>query len=73
VHQLGVGQLLAMAKARWPGDDLVVDQHIQCRQGGIEVCSHERPLMPSSQFMINPKRRSSPGWEITDLGRCGGY
>ena len=30
---------------------MVVDQHVQCCQEGVEVCSHERPSMPSSHFM----------------------
>jgi hypothetical protein len=42
---------------------VVVDQHIQCRQEGVEVCSHERPSMPSSHIQVNPARRTSPGWE----------
>jgi len=40
---------------------MVVDQHIQCRQEGVEVCSHEQPSMPSTHFMINPTRRPSHG------------
>ena len=62
--QFGVGQLLRMTRAALAGfDDVVVDQHIQCRQEGVEVCSHERPLMPSSHFMINSPHRNGPGWE----------
>jgi hypothetical protein len=63
-HKLGVGQLPGTARpplARF--DDVIVDRHVQCRQEGIEVCSHERPLMPSSHFMINPTRRNGSGWE----------
>jgi hypothetical protein len=40
---------------------MIVDQHIQCRQEGVEVCSHERPSMPSSLSTINPPRRTGPG------------
>jgi len=61
-HQLGIGQLLRpprTAPAR--GDHMIVDQHIQCRQEGVEVCSHERPSMPSSLSTINPPRRTGPG------------
>ena len=58
-HQLGIGQLLRPARATPArGDHMVVDQHIQCRQEGVEVCSHERPSMPSSLVLINPPRRA---------------
>ena len=57
-HQFGVGQLLRMATPTLArGDHMVVDQHVQCRQEGVEVCSHERPSMPSSLSMINTTRR----------------
>jgi hypothetical protein len=36
---------------------MVVDQHVQCGQEGVEVCSHERLSMPSPLVMINPTRR----------------
>jgi hypothetical protein len=41
-------------------NDMIIDQHIQCRQEGFQVCSHERLRMPSSHFMINPTRRDRP-------------
>jgi hypothetical protein len=44
-------------------EGVIFDQHIQCRQEGVEVCSHERPSMPFSLVLINPPRRTGPGWE----------
>jgi len=43
---------------------MIVDQHVQCRQEGFKVCSHERPWMPFSHVLINPARRT-PGFGIT--------
>jgi hypothetical protein len=63
-HQLGTGQLLraaGTALARF--DDVIVDQHIQCRQEGVQVCSHKRPRMPSSHIQVNPARRTGRDWE----------
>ena len=42
---------------------MIVDQHLQCRREGFQVCSHERPWMPSSHVQINPTRRTGSGWE----------
>jgi hypothetical protein len=44
-------------------DDVIVDQHPQCRQEGVQVCSHKRSRIPSSHLPINPTRRTGPGWE----------
>jgi hypothetical protein len=41
---------------------MIIDQHVQCRQEGVEPCSHKRPSMPFSHFMVNPTRRTGPGW-----------
>ncbi len=55
-HQFRVGQLLRPARpAPTGGDHVVVDQHVQCRQEGFQVCSHERPWMPSSLIQVNPR------------------
>jgi hypothetical protein len=63
-HQLRIRELLRPARATLARrDHMIVDQHIQCRQEGVEVCSHERPSMPSSLSQINPTRRTGPGWE----------
>jgi hypothetical protein len=59
--QLGIGQLLRPARpALAGGDHVIVDQHVQCRQEGFQVCSHERPWMPSSHIRIKTTRRTSP-------------
>ena len=63
-HKFRIGQLLGPARlARAGGDHVIVDQHLQCRQEGFQVCSHERPWMPSSHFTINPTSRTDPSWE----------
>jgi hypothetical protein len=59
--QLRVGQLLGMAGAALArGHHVIVDQHVQCRQEGIQVCCHERSWMPSSPISINSTRRPCP-------------
>jgi hypothetical protein len=56
--QLGVGQLLAPARALAVGwCQLVIAEHVQCGQEGIQVCSHERSWMPSSHMLITPTHR----------------
>ena len=63
-HQLGVGEFLRPARpALGRGNHMIIDQHIQCRQEGFQVCSHERPWMPSSLVLINPPRRAGPDKE----------
>jgi len=62
-HRLRIRQLLRMARtALARADHMVIDQHVQCRQKGVEPCSHKRPSMPFSHFMVNPTRRTGPGW-----------
>jgi hypothetical protein len=64
--QLGIGEPLRASRPP-PGvrDDMVVDQHVQCDQEGVEVCSHERPSIPSSLSLINKARRDHPSLGIT--------
>jgi hypothetical protein len=58
-HQLGVGEPLGP-----PGpsplrfDDMVVDDHIQFGEEGIEVRRHKRPSMPSSHTNHKQTRRA---------------
>src|SRR5690348_505306 len=43
----------------WPRrNHMIVDQHVQCRQEGFQVCSHERPWMPSP--MSGSTRHAAP-------------
>jgi hypothetical protein len=42
---------------------MIVDQHLQCRREGFQVCGHERPWMPNSHVQINPTRRTGSSWE----------
>jgi hypothetical protein len=42
---------------------MVVEQHVQCRQEGIQVVGHTRSWMPSSHVPINPARGTGSGWE----------
>src|SRR5512147_1878831 len=58
-HELGVGEPFGP-----PGpsslrfDDMVVDDHIQFGEKGIEVRRHKRPSMPSSHTSDKQTRRA---------------
>ena len=57
-EQLGVSQPLRVPAPRRPGiDHVVIDQHVQCGQEGIEVCRHNQPSMPSPHVRLKPTRR----------------
>jgi len=61
--QFRAGQPRPARPALAGGNHMIVDQHVQCRQEGFKICSHERPWMPFSHVLINPTRRTRPDSE----------
>ena len=63
--QLRVGEPLGPS---WPTtfgrQNLVIDEHVQCGQEGVEVSSHERPSTPSNPFRSS---RHAEGFGIDRL------